>query len=166
MNAINVFDKIKRLEDGFGKISGVCKILLFTGGSVTAALEALHGRLSVKAIKQKIVKADAKTARLLNVRKGSDVNIRKILMYKDDIPLMEALSYTAMKKAPTGFKKDLMTGNEAIGKILKKHNIETRRELLAVSADKTKKLLLRKYAIISGGQILIHIEEKFYSDNL
>jgi chorismate-pyruvate lyase len=165
MNDITAFDKIKRLEDGFGEISGVCRILLFTDGSVTAALEALYGNLSVKLLKQEVVKAGAKTAKLLDARIGSDVNVRKILMHIDGRPLMAALSYTAMERIPKKFKEDLIGGNEAIGKILKKYNIETRREILSVSADIAKKLLRRKYVIISGGQKLVHIEEKFYPDN-
>jgi chorismate-pyruvate lyase len=166
MNDMNAFDKIKKLEDGFGKIPGVCRILLFTDGSVTAALEALYGEISVKLLKQEVVKAGAKAAKLLDARIGSDVNTRKILMHKDGRPLMAALSYTAMERVPKRFKKELISGNTPIGKILKKHNIETRRQILSVSADSAKNLLRRKYVIISGGQKLIHIEETFYRENL
>ncbi|MDR3113834.1 MAG: chorismate lyase [Endomicrobium sp.] len=165
MSNINAIDKIKKLEAGFGKISGVFKILLFTDGSVTAALEALYANLSAKLLKQEVVKAAAKTAKLLDARRGSDVNVRKILMHRDGSPLMAALSYTAMQRLPEAVKKDLTAGNEAIGKILKKHNIETRRELLSVGADIAKNLLHRKYVIISSGQKLIYIEEKFYPNN-
>ncbi|MDR2191869.1 MAG: chorismate pyruvate-lyase family protein [Endomicrobium sp.] len=164
-NAITIYDKIKRLEKTCGKISDICKILLSTDGSITSIFEVLKGDIEFKALKQEFLKADAKIARLLGVAKGAAVNSRRVLMSKDGVHLMRALSYTSADAAPDGFKEDLTAGNIAIGKILKKYNMETRREILSVSLKKTENLLRRKYRIIYGGKTLVYIEEEFFADN-
>jgi chorismate-pyruvate lyase len=100
-----------------------------------------------------------------------EINYRVVLIHKDDVPLIRAESYIPLKKLDTDFKKELITSEAAIGIILKKQNVETRREILSVGiecGDKAKdifknsdSLLSRTYKIIRGGETLIWIKEIF-----
>jgi len=159
--SINLNAEIKKLEKKFGKISDVCKILLSTDGSVTDILNALKGEITAKILIQKIQKADKKTAKLLNIREGEEFNFREVFVCGSSRPLIKAVSFSALKRLSAAFKKDLLSTDIPIGKLLKKHNVETRREITALSANVKDNLLLREYRIISGGEILMYIKEQF-----
>ncbi|MCL2334832.1 MAG: chorismate lyase [Endomicrobia bacterium] len=171
MAALNLFDKINKLEKSFGKLSGVQKILLSTDGSVTDILDVLYGKTQICVLEQKIIKADNKTAKFFKINKNAEINYRVILIHKDNLPLILAESYAPLKRLDKNLKKELNASQTPIGRILQKQNMETRREILSMGIERgnsakelfknTGPLLGRTYKIISGGEILIRIKEIF-----
>ncbi len=153
------------------------KMLLGTDGSITSILEVITGSsVEIETLVQKVVPADESVAQELKVSPGDDVNYRVVKLKRADTreTLIYAVSHTPLGRLEPSFKDDMMRADIPIGVILKKHKIETRRDLLgakALHADDTmrrvfnifsKELMLsRDYRIIRNGEPLISITETF-----
>lgn len=169
---LKIIDKINNLETDEIKLNNTQKILLATDGSVTTILDVLHGEISIKTLKQEFQKADSKIAKLLNIDKGELVNYRVVVMGKNKVPLIYAKSYIPIKRLSSEFKEDLISADIPIGRILRKYNIESRREIQNVEIKEGNSdlknifntnldFLSRNYNIIHKDEILIWIEEIF-----
>jgi beta-ribofuranosylaminobenzene 5'-phosphate synthase len=172
-----VSQQISQLEDTVGRLSPVQKMLLGTDGSVTNLLEVITGSaIEIETMAQEVVAADWPIASELGIDVGDEVNHRVVKLKKagTDEPLIYAISHTPLKRLEPGFKDDLIRADIPIGTILKKHQIESRRDIAgakAVLADQKmsqifnifpKELLLsRNYRIFRHGQPLISITETF-----
>ncbi|MCS3901349.1 chorismate pyruvate-lyase family protein [Methanococcus voltae] len=146
------------------KLSNVEKILLGTDGSITNLLEIIfEGKVAVKTVYQEII---------------DNVNYRAVALSVKDIPLIYATSKTPLSNIEDYYiresvKKDLLSADIPIGKILKIHNLETRREIENISVSEVpedaKKLLnplreelpQRKYYIIHNNKPIMEIDEYF-----
>jgi len=165
------------IEEQVGRLSSVQKILLGTDGSVTQLLEAATGHsVTITTLVQEVIGADAAVAERLNIREGDPVNYR-IVELKDaekNEVLIYAVSQTPLSRLPPEFKEDLMRADIPIGKIIKRHRIEARREIVSArvspapdeisrifSLCRNEPLLSRQYQIIHKGEPLIFIEEQF-----
>jgi chorismate-pyruvate lyase len=168
---INALDEIVKIKG----LSGIEKILLATDGTVTTILDVLNGKTSVKILGRETKKADKALSELLGIYEGEEVSCRIVLMHKNELPLIYAESLIPLKMPDENLKTDLLFSDMPIGRILRKHNIESRREIVGVSAahggDMLKGLfksggefLSREYRIISGGKTLVWIKEMFPSD--
>ncbi|MBW9222718.1 DUF98 domain-containing protein [Methanothermococcus sp. SCGC AD-155-C09] len=140
------------------------KMLLGTDGSVTNLLEILfNGEVTVKTISQEII---------------DNINHRSVVLKIKDIPLVYATSKIPLKNINNetlrnSIKRDLLSADIPIGKILKIHNLETRREIKEICCSKvdetikehlkTEKEILpqRTYNIIYKNKILMEITEVF-----
>ena len=140
------------------------KILLGTDGSVTNLLEILfNDEIIVETISQKLV---------------DGVNYRSVILKIKDTPLVYATSKIPLKNIQNktlrdNIKRDLLSADIPIGKILKIHNLETRREIVDISCKgveesvrrylNTEKKILpqRTYNIIYRGKVLMEITEIF-----
>ncbi|KZX16109.1 chorismate pyruvate-lyase [Methanobrevibacter cuticularis] len=171
---VNILTEIKKLEKN-SELSNTQKILLATDGSVTTILDVLNGKIAIKTLAQEFKKADSKIAEFLNIEEGEDINYRVVLMHKDDKPLIHAISFIPLKRLDENFKKDLISADIPIGRILRKYNIESRREIRNVAIepnnDELKELfnsdanlLTRDYKIIRKNEVLIWIKETFPLD--
>ena len=174
-NDVNVrlIEKINQVEDGYKKnFSNTQKILMTTDGSITAILDVLYGKIDLKTLEQHFEEATEESAELVNVDVGDEVNYREIVMHKDNHPLIYAVSYIPLKRLTKEIKEDLVRADIPIGRILKKYNIESRREINLIqvekASDKLKELysteedfLARDYTIIKDGEILMWIKEFF-----
>jgi len=163
------------IENYVGRLSPLQKILLSTDGSVTQLLESITGHpVSVRTRVQEIVKADTVAAEHLGVAEGDAVNHRivELLDAATGEVLIYAKSQTPIARLAPEFRDDLMRADIPIGKIIERHHIEARREILTarVTPDETggifpvcknEPLLSRQYRIIHGGEPLIFIEEQF-----
>ena len=87
-------------------------------------------------------------------------------------PLIYAISIIPVDRLKKDFKEDLIRANIPIGRILRKHDIESRREIKSVSADEStpemveifksnSPMLSRTYNIIHKNQVLIWLMETF-----
>ena len=170
-NNFNVIDEIKKLETKY-VLSNTQKILLATDGSVTTILDVLKGTVNIKTLIQKYQKADENIAKLLNIDEGEEVNYRVVIIRREDEPLIYASSYIPLKRLTEEFKEDLIRADIPIGRILKSHKIESRREIQTTEVKPSNEelkqifgtevdLLSRKYNIIHKDNILISIEETF-----
>jgi len=169
--------RIRELERELGKLSRVQKILLGTDGSVTRILEVITGgRVRITTLSQEVVGAGKEAAGFLRVREGDPVNHRvvKIESETGGPPLIYAVSDTPLGRLSPGFREDLMRADIPIGKILARHRIEARREILdarVIPAGeehtgifgifRKEPVLSRRYQIIHRGEPLISIEEQF-----
>lgn len=170
---INVMEKIKELENDVGKLSSAQKILLATDGSVTTILDVLKGHINVNTLIQEFRESDDSTARDLGIQKGDIVNYRTVIMsHNPEEPLIHAISLTPIKKLDNNFKEDLLKADIPIGRILKKYNIESRREVIHIGVEKPDEelkeifkmdsmMLTRTYNIIYKDEVLIRIKEIF-----
>ncbi|MDR2873429.1 MAG: chorismate pyruvate-lyase family protein [Methanobrevibacter sp.] len=168
----NIIKKINELDNGKYKLSKLQKILMVHDGSMTSILDILNGTIAIKTLIQQFETPSPKIAKLLNIRRTDDVNYRVVLMHKDNKPLIHAISYTPLKRIKDEFKEDLTKKDLPIGKILKKYNVESRREIENVSiepsTDEMSKLfnsnndlLTREYSIFKNNEKLIWIKETF-----
>ena len=166
-----ILDGIKKIENEVGKLSNAQKILLTTDGSVTTILDVIRGHVKIETLEQKFVDADLEMAQLLNIEVGDTVNYR-IVVIETEEPLIYAISLIAVKRLENDFKEDLIRADIPIGRILRKHNIESRREIKSVYYEyqspeikeifKTNSpMLTRTYNIIHNDEILIWLKETF-----
>ncbi|XRO75890.1 chorismate pyruvate-lyase family protein [Methanocaldococcus sp. 28A] len=158
-----IYKEISNLNKKFPLLNEE-KILLGTDGSVTNILEILFEDVcKVETINQKIV---------------DNVNYREVILKVNNIPLVYAISKTPFKNIEEEnlreeIKKDLLSADIPIGKIIRKHNLETRREIkyigIAELDDRLKSLLKTKhnklpkrtYNIIYKNKLLMEITEIF-----
>ena len=170
---LRLIEKINLVEENYGKnFSNTQKILMTTDGSITAILDVLHGKIDLKTLEQHFEDATAESAELVNVNPGDEVNFREIIMHKDDQPLIYAISYIPLKRLSQEIKDDLVRADIPIGRILKKYNVESRREINQIKIEKANDKLIevyntdedflaRDYTIITNGEILMWIKEYF-----
>jgi beta-ribofuranosylaminobenzene 5'-phosphate synthase len=177
MIGMDITRSFEEIERNVGHLSPVQKILLGTDGSVTQLLEAVTGHtVSITTLVQEIVPADAAVAERLNIKNGEPVNHRIVELRDADTNevLIYAASQTPLSRLPPEFKDDLMRADIPIGKIIKRHRIEARREILNAGVSpapdsigrifsicRSEPLLSRQYRIIHEGEPLIYIEEQF-----
>jgi beta-ribofuranosylaminobenzene 5'-phosphate synthase len=170
-------DRVQGIEARFGPLSLQQTILLLTDGSVTTLLEAICGEeVAVRTLSQEVMPADAGMAESLAVPPGVMVNHRvvKLINSRTGEVLIYAVSDTPLDRLEADFRDDLMRADIPIGKIIRKHQIEVRREILDIGALKaddrlaavfclpaTETLLMRKYRIIRQGMPFMAIREIF-----
>ncbi len=177
-----VFRKISEMEELIGSLSPVQKMLLGTDGSVTGLLQVVTGsHIEIETLMQKVVPAEESVAAELSVAAGELVNHRIVKLKRADTgeTLVYAVSHTPLKRLEPSFKDDLIRADIPIGSILKKHRIESRREITAAGfcrADQEMSrifrtlprelMLSRSYKIIRQGEPLIAISETFPYNSL
>jgi beta-ribofuranosylaminobenzene 5'-phosphate synthase len=169
--------EILKLESIVGRLSPVQKMLLGTDGSVTSLLEVITGGpVEIETLMQKVVPADEAVAKELQVNPGEEVNFRVVLLKTANSheALVYAVSHTPLKRLDASFRDDLTKADIPIGVILKKHRIESRRDITstaflpagqehcrAFGVFAREIMLTRSYQIIRHGQPLIAIKETF-----
>jgi beta-ribofuranosylaminobenzene 5'-phosphate synthase len=174
---MDIAQAIRDIETQVGRISPVQKVLLGTDGSVTQLLESVTGKkVVIRTLVQKIVTADRITADNLSIAEGDPVNFRivEIKTKENNEVLIYAISHTPISRLSPEFKDDLMKADIPIGKIIRQHHIEARREILNAcvipATDETSRVfaicknepvLSRQYQIIHEKKPLIFIEEHF-----
>ncbi len=168
-----LIDKINEVEKENNKtFSNTQKILLTTDGSITAILDVLYGKITLTTIDQHFENADEAHAKLVNVPIGEQINFREVIMHKDDKPLIYAISHIPLSRCNDDICSDLIRADIPIGRILKTHDIESRREIRNIYIeepdDKLKEIfgtdeemLARDYVIINCDEILMWIKEVF-----
>jgi chorismate-pyruvate lyase len=168
---VNILNGIKKIENEVGRLSNAQKILLTTDGSVTTILDVIKGHVRIETLEQKFVEADEEMAQLLDIDVGDEVNYRVVVIQTNE-PLIYALSLIPIKRLEKDFKDDLIQADIPIGRILRKHNIESRREIKSVYFEKQNSqlrnifevdsvMLARTYNIIHKDEILIWLMETF-----
>jgi chorismate-pyruvate lyase len=119
---------------------------------------------------QHIIPADEQMAELFDVSVGSDINERVVTLTAGDVAYVFARSLSAIEKMPEGVRADMMKADIPIGRILRDHDIETRRDFenIEVVEDEplfgSQKLLSRSYRIVHHSGVLMWINEKFPVD--
>ncbi|MCX6676448.1 MAG: beta-ribofuranosylaminobenzene 5'-phosphate synthase [Methanothrix sp.] len=176
-SSLSPAEEILKLESIVGRLSPVQKMLLGTDGSVTSLLEVVTGSpVEIETLLQRVVPADEAVAKELQVNPGEEVNFRIVLLKKANSreALVYAVSHTPLKRLDASFKDDLTKADIPIGVILKKHRIESRRDITSTAflpagqehcrtfgVFAREIMLTRSYQIIRHGRPLIAIRETF-----
>jgi len=170
-------ERIRTIEEITGPLPPFQTVLLLTDGSVTTLLEAITGSdVCVRTVSQNVIQAGSEVAALLDIGAGDPVNHRIVELVNCTTGeiLIYAISYTPVERLEPGFRDDLMRADIPIGKILKKHRIESRREISDIrfalpgpdiirrfgTAPHTR-FLSRTYRIIRNDVPFMAIEELF-----
>ena len=178
---LKIDEEICKLEEAVGRLSPVQKMLLGTDGSVTCLLEVVTGcPVEIETLVQKVVPADELVSCELEIDPGDEVNYR-VVKLKNSVSgeiLIHATSFTPLKRLEERFRNDLIRADVPIGTILKKHRIESRRDVLRARVLKDagemnrifnvfskEPMLSRDYKIIRHGQPLMAITETFPYNN-
>jgi beta-ribofuranosylaminobenzene 5'-phosphate synthase len=174
---MDIQDRIRELEREAGRLSRVQKILLGTDGSITRILEVITGgQVRITTLFQEVIPAGKGVAEDLRIREGDPVNHRVVRIEETGkgSALIHAVSDAPMDRLPPAFREDLMRADIPIGKILARHRVEARREILDArvipaagehaplfGTFRNEPLLTRRYRIIHQGEPLMLIEEQF-----
>lgn len=176
-NWMDITHAIAEMEAQVGKISPVQKFLLGTDGSVTQILESITGKkVVIRTLVQEVVPADRTAADNLSIAEGDPVNFRIVEIRSEGSGevLIYALSHTPVNRLSPSFRDDLMKADIPIGRIISKHRIEARRDILNARVTpatdemgkifnlcRNEPILSRQYQIIHAEKPLIFIEERF-----
>ncbi len=154
MNSLEILRKLEEEKE----LTFLEKLLAVTNGSVTQLLEIHLGEsVKIRTLGLEVKKA-GKISEKLNVAVGDEVNFREVeITDQKGNALILAKSWIPIKRLKSEFKEDLMKADVPIGKLLIKHKLEVRRELLDASIVDCK--VRRTYNIIHNNEILMRIEE-------
>jgi len=154
------------------KLSTTQKIVLSTNGPLSSILNALFGEVHLFTLRQHFEKANKEIAEKVEVNEGDEVHHREIIVHKHGLPLMYALSYLPKSRCSDGVIEDLVGEKLVIGRIIRKHRIETFREITNISIEKAtptlkelfqtnEKMLTREYIMIHNGKIFLWTKESY-----
>ena len=161
-----MWDALKRPD-----VPACLRICAGTDGSVTQLLEMLTGKtVEVKTIEQSVIKATPDIAKLLDVEVGDKVNSRLVTLDAGGIIYVLAKSLAPVKRMPQAVRDDLMRADIPIGRILREHKLETRRDILKMEIVRQDffgnvPVLSREYRIIFENKVLMWINECFPVDD-
>lgn len=170
-------DKIKEIElEHDIKFSNTQKVLSTVEGSITALLDVLYGTVSIFQLDNHFENADEAKAELLDINEGDEINYREVIIFGKGKPMIYACSLIPLSQCESEFRDDILDGSIPIGKILKKHDIESRREINRIYIEnpnptlkelfKTNEYFIsRDYVVIHNGQILMHTKESYPISN-
>ena len=165
--------RLKEIEKEKGiKFSNTQKVLLTIEGSITAILDVLYGKVSIFTISRHLEKADKEKAQLVNIPEGDELNYREVIIHRRGQPLIYALSLIVLDKCKEEARKDILDGEIPLGKILKIHNVESRREIQHIYIEKpdatlrelfnmNEDFVTRNYIVIENDEIIIWTKESF-----
>jgi len=128
------------------------KALLISDGSVTSLLEVFAGQTpEIKGIKQNIIKANKRISMEFKIKENDEVIRRGVTLEINKEIIIYAISLAPLSRLNT-LKEDFLNEEKPIGKILKEHKIEYRREIFKISIPKDdsfknffKNALMREY---------------------
>ncbi len=152
-------------------IPACLRICAGTDGSVTQLLEVLTGKkVEVKTLGQLIIKATPDIAKRLDVDVGDEVNSRLVTLDAGGTIYVMAKSLAPVKRMPQAVRDDLMKADIPIGRILREHKLETRRDILKMEIVRQDffgdvPVLSREYRIIYENKVLMWINECFPVDD-
>jgi beta-ribofuranosylaminobenzene 5'-phosphate synthase len=129
---MDIAQAIREIEAQVGRISPVQKFLLGTDRSVTQILESIAGKkVVIRTLVQKVMPADRAAADNLSIAEGDPVNFRIVEIRTEESGdvLIYAISHTPINRLSPAFCDDLMKADIPIGRIIKQHHIEARREI-------------------------------------
>lgn len=143
-----------------------------TDGSVTFLLEIMTKHpTAVVTEYQQVIPADERMAEIFDVKPGAKINDRVVTLISGNVPYVYARSLSPLEKMPEGVRCDMMKADIPIGRILRDHNIETRRDFESIELTDDEALfgaarvLSRSYRIVHHNGVLMWINERFPADS-
>lgn len=168
-----IHTKIKEIEvQNNIKFSTIQKVLLSIEESITAILDVLYGSVSIFPLNQHFEKVDEERSKLLDLPVGDVIYYREVIIYRKGKPMVYSLSYISLPRWRREARDDLIKGKLPLGKILKKYDVESRRDLKKIYVEEPSLMLKdlfkcdddfvsREYNIIKKGRIILWTKESF-----
>jgi chorismate-pyruvate lyase len=153
-------------------LTPVQRSVLGSDGSFTLLLTALLGHeVNVALIEQRIDRMPH-YGEAIQLPTGARILNRNVRLYVErDRNIVFASSVIALDRIPGPLANDLLAGQETIGRILRKHRLETFRELVDWGSAPTPEeaaghfpdaeMMYRSYRIISNGMPVMIVTEFF-----
>lgn len=156
----------------WSSLSAVQRAVLGSDGSFTLLLSALLGQEVKVALIDQSVGAMPQHDEAIDLAEGSRVLNRNVRLYVEpQRNIVYASSVIALDRLASPLANDLMMGEETIGRLLRKHRLETFRELVdwgtAPLPEEARdhffaiEMLYRSYRIISNRQPVMVVTEFF-----
>lgn len=153
-------------------LSAVQRAVLSSDGSFTLLLTALLGEEVKVALIEQAVEYLSADDEAVQLDKGARVLNRNVRLYiEPDHNVVFASSVIALDRIPTALASDLMAGKETIGRLLRKHRLETFRELVDWGTAPTpedgrsyfpaEEMTYRSYRIITNDMPVMLVTEFF-----
>ncbi len=150
---------------GLTKLSLIGRLLLTSDGTVTTMLEQIVGeQIETAWLDQSMAPVDEKTAALMSFPVASLVTRTTHLVGSTTgTTYVRAKSVFSQSAMPALVLADLLTTNEPIGRLLRRHRVESFREILSVHIPEHSYPMepSRRYLIFIGGLPALLIEESF-----
>ena len=166
-------NKIREIEHENGiKFSNTQKVLLSIEGSISAILDVLYGTVRIFVLNNHFENVDEKKAKLLDIEEGEEINYREVLLFGKGKPMIYALSYIPLSRCNEKARQDIVDGNMPLGKIMRKYDVESRREIQEMYLEDpsptlkelfhtNSKFISREYIIVEHGKIVMWTKESF-----
>lgn len=153
------------------------RALLGGDGSLTLLMGALLGKDVKVALTEQQVTQLKRADEAVMLKRGAKVIRRNVRLYVEpDRNLVFASSVIAFERLYTSLAEDLLAGRETIGLLLRKHRLETFRELVdwgsvstpddALGFFRRSEMFYRSYRIINGTQPIMLVTEYFDREEL
>jgi len=143
------------------------RLLLVSDGTVMTMLEQITGELIVTAqLDQSLTTVDQETESLMSPSGGLVTRLTNLVGAATGTIYIRAKSVLSMSAMPSAVRADLLETDVPIGRVLRKHRIESFREILWVHVPEHPFPLTpsRRYLIFIGGIPALLIEESFTAD--
>jgi beta-ribofuranosylaminobenzene 5'-phosphate synthase len=158
-------------------LSSVQRAMLGGDGSLTLLLSALLGKDVKVALTEQQVTQLKRADEAIMLKRGAKVIQRNVRLYVEpDRNLVFASSIIAFERLYTTLAEDLLAGRETIGLLLRKHRLETFRELVdwgtastpedALGFFRRSEMFYRSYRIINRTQPIMLVTEYFDREEL
>jgi len=156
----------------WSSLSPVQRAVLGSDGSFTLLLTALLGQEVKVALIDQSVDRMPRYGEAIQLQKGANVLNRNVRLYiEPDRNIVFASSVIAIDRIAPPLASDLLAGKETIGRLLRKHRLETFRELVDWGTTRTPsdastyfpntEMTYRSYRIISAGRPVMIVTEFF-----
>lgn len=153
-------------------LTPVQRAVLGSDGSFTLLLTALLGQDVKVALIEQSVERMTRDGEAIQLQPGARVLNRNVRLFVEpDRNIVFASSVIAIDRIEATLAGDLLAGKETIGRILRKHRLETFRELVDWGLAPTPyeasghfpqtQMIYRSYRIISGGTPVMIVTEFF-----
>lgn len=152
-------------------ISPFQRALMITDGMVTQLIEAyVWEKVEVTTLGQD-ERAIAADNTWLELPAGAPTLERQVVLRGQESAktYVYGSSILAIERLPSAMRRDLLEGTEGIGRLLRRYQCETRRQLLWAGVERHGQMsdgvrddfLYRSYRILAGGLPLMVIDERF-----
>jgi beta-ribofuranosylaminobenzene 5'-phosphate synthase len=149
----------------FGEIGVPGRILLTSDGTVTAMLEQITGeKIVISQLDQSLTTVDAETEALMSFPAGGLVTrLTNLVGATTGTIYVRAKSILSTTVMPRAVRTELLETDEPIGRLLRKHRVESFREILSINVPGHPFPLTpsRRYLIYISEFPALLIEESF-----
>ncbi|MFD9595331.1 chorismate--pyruvate lyase family protein [Kitasatospora sp. NPDC059973] len=164
MNRSSAMADTPAAPPGPGRLGLIGRLILSCDGTVTPLVEQVVGeRIVTAGLTHAPEPADEEVARLLTVPTGRVLLSRttELVGARSGLVHVRARTLLVVEALPAPLRTDLLGGDEPIGRLLRRHRIESFREIVSSTAAVAQGGAARRYRVVIGGVPAMLIDEVF-----